>query len=289
MKKFKKVWIILAVCLIISGAIISALALASLNFDFTGLSTEKFIESEQQIDQDFSNIKIDVNTSDIKFAPSNDNKCKVVFIDTLNLKHTVNVDNDTLFISIQDSRKWYEHICISLGKWSLTVYLPKETYNSLSIESDTNDITIPKDFAFTNIKIETDTGDVTLLSSASDLLDISTDTGKIEIGNIDRNVNVIKCKNIKVESDTGDVKLWRTTASDTITVQTATGDVWFYVVKASYVKVKTNTGDVEGNLYYAPTFKTNTDTGSVKVPPTKNDGVFEIDTNTGDICFKVVK
>ena len=78
-------------------------------------------------------------------------------------------------------------------------------------------------------------------------------------------------------------------ASDTITVKSNTGDVWFCIVESPYINVVTNTGDVEGDLYYAPTFKAKTDTGTVKVPPAKSDDVFEITTDTGDIYFKVVK
>lgn len=291
MKTSKKVWIIIAVCLIVLGGIIGTLALASVNFDFLSLSTEKITESEQLIDKDFSSIKIDVRTSDVIFVPSADKKCRVICIDTENVKHTTTVKDDTLLISVKDSRKWYDHIGISFGNTSVTVVLPKESYDSLNITGNTSDITISKDFIFTNIKITTDTGDVSLLSSAKETLDISTDTGDIEIGSVldIKNIKRIECKNIKIESDTGEIELWRTMASDTITVKNNTGDVWFCIVESPYVNVVTNTGDVEGDLYYAPTFKTKTDTGTVKVPPAKSEDLFEITTDTGDIYFKVVK
>lgn len=291
MKTAKKVWIIVAVCLIVLGIIVSACSLAKLDFNFESLATQKTISNEHIIADDFSNIKIDVNTSDIEFVRSLNNECKVVAVETEKIKHNVTVNNDTLLISVEDNREWYEYIGISFGEKSITVYLPKEHYDSLNIEADTSDLTIPKDFTFGNVEIETDTGDVSLLSSAKETLDISTDTGDIEIGSVldIKNIKRIECKNIKIESDTGDIKLWRTMASDTITVKSNTGDVWFCIVESPYVNVVTNTGDVEGDLYYAPTFKAKTDTGTVKVPPAKSDDVFEITTDTGDIYFKVVK
>lgn len=290
MKTSKKVWIIIAVCLIALGSIIGTLALASVNFDFLSFSTETITESEQLIDKDFSSIKIAVRTSDVMFVPSEDKKCRVICIDTENVKHTATVKDDTLLISVEDGRKWYDHIGIFFGNTSVTVALPKESYDLLNITGNTSDITISKDFIFTNIKITTDTGDVSLLSSAKETLDISTDTGDIEIGSFDiKKDKPIECKNIKIESDTGDIKLLQTTASDTITIESNTGKVKFYLVKAPYVNVVTDTGDVEGDLYYAPTFKTKTDTGTVKVPPAKSDDLFEITTDTGDIYFKVVK
>lgn len=290
MKTAKKIWIIIAVCLIAVGAMISAWSLASTGFDFEGLATEKFISNEHNIIADFSNIKIDVNTSDIDFVRSETNECMVVAIDSEKVKHTVTVENDTLLIGIEDNREWYDYIGISFGEMSLTIHLSKDSYNSLNIEADTSDITVPQDFVFGNAEIETDTGDIKLLSSVSETLDISTDTGEIEIGEMDvRYFKCVECKNIKIESDTGDIKLWRTMASDTITVQSDTGDVWFCVVEAPYVNVVTDTGDVEGDLYTAPKFITKTDTGTVKVPDARTDDIFEITTNTGDIYFKVVK
>lgn len=290
MNKLKKVWITVAVCLIVIGSIISVLALTSLNFDFSSLSTEKFIESEQQIVQDFNNIKIDVNTSDIKFVPSNDEKCRVISVDTKNVKHTATVQGDTLLISIQDNRKWYEHIGISLGNTSLTVVLPEDSYAALNITADTSDIIISQDFTFDSIDIEGSTGDVNSKAKAVNYLNVKLTTGNVEIGDIDiRNTPYINPKNVNISATTGDVKLWRTGAQENLTVKCTTGDVWFYVVKAPHVAVKTSTGDVEGNLYTAPRFITKTGTGDVKVPDAKNDDVFEITTDTGDIYFKVVK
>ena len=49
MKTAKKVWIIVAVCLIVSGTIIGALSLAKVNYDFVNLSTENFISNEHNI------------------------------------------------------------------------------------------------------------------------------------------------------------------------------------------------------------------------------------------------
>ena len=291
MKTAKKVWITVAICLIVLGAGVSMCSLAKLDFNFESLATQKAISNEHKITDDFSNIKIDVDTSDIEFVYSQTDECMVVFVENEKTKHNVTVNNNTLVIDVEDNRKWYDHIGISFSEMSVTVHLPKEKYVSLNIETNTSDITIPKDFTFGNVEVETDTGDVSLLSSAKETLDISTDTGDIEIGSVldIKNIKRIECKNIKIESDTGEIELWRTMASDTITVKNNTGDVWFCIVESPYVNVVTNTGDVEGDLYYAPTFKTKTDTGTVKVPPAKSDDVFEITTDTGDIYFKVVK
>lgn len=287
MKTAKKVWIIIAVCLIVLGAIIGAVSLAMMNFDFSNLNTNKFVSNEHKITEDFNNIKIDVDTSDIEFVRSQTEECMVVTIDTDKIKHSVSVQNGTLTVSVEDDREWYDYIGIWTGEISLTIHLPKDSYDSLDIDADTSDITVAKDFTFENVEIETDTGDVEFLASASEKLDINTDTGKIEIGTVRLRGNIYK--NINLKTDTGDIKLWLIVAQEKITVKSSTGDVWFGVVEAPYVSVKTSTGDVEGNLYTAPKFITKTGTGDVNVPEAKTDYVFEITTGTGDIYFKIVK
>ena len=287
MKTAKKVWIIVAVCLIVSGTIIGALSLAKVNYDFVNLSTENFISNEHNITEDFSNIKIDVKTSDIDFVRSQTDECMVVSIDTEKVKHNVSVENDTLLIVVEDNREWYDDIGIFHGENSLTINLPKDYYDSLDIEADTSDIIISKNLSFGTATIKTDTGDVEFVASVSEKLDIKTDTGEIEIGDADILGNDYKYINLK--SSTGDIKLWHIVAREKITVQNSTGDVWFGMVNASYVSVKTSTGDVEGNLYTAPKFITKTSTGDVNVPKAQTDDIFEITTSTGDINFKVVK
>lgn len=287
MKTAKKVWIIVAVCLIVSGTIIGALSLAKVNYDFVNISTENFISNEHNITEDFSNIKIDVKTSDIDFVRSQTDECMVVSIDTEKVKHNVSVENDTLLIVVEDNREWYDYIGIFHGENSLTINLPKDYYDSLDIEADTSDIIISKNLSFGTATIKTDTGDVEFVASVSEKLDIKTDTGEIEIGDADILGNDYKYINLK--SSTGDIKLWHIVAREKITVQNSTGDVWFGMVNASYVSVKTSTGDVEGNLYTAPKFITKTSTGDVNVPKAQTDDIFEITTSTGDINFKVVK
>ena len=89
MKKSKIVWIIIAVSLIILGAVISTLSLARLNFDFSNLNTQKYVSNEHIVTEDFSNIKIDVDTSDIELVRSENNECMIVSVDTDKVKHIV--------------------------------------------------------------------------------------------------------------------------------------------------------------------------------------------------------
>lgn len=301
MKTAKKVWIIIAVCLVAAGGIISALSFAAIGFDFEGLATEKFISNEHNVTEDFSNIKIDVNTSDIDFVRSETDECMVVSIDSEKVKHTVAVKDGTLLISIEDNRKWYDYIGVSFGGMSLTIHLPKEQYDTLKIESDTSDIIVPKDFTFSGASIETDTGDIEFLASLSGALEISSDTGNIKIDSINAEsiilendtgkteLNEVKCENINAESDTGDIRFINTLVSEDITATSDTGDVMFEESDAELIYVKTATGDVTGTLLSQKVFITETNTGNVSVPKFTTGGKCRIVTTSGDIDMQVKK
>lgn len=295
MKKSKIVWIIIAVCMIGFGAIIGTLALATLNFDFDSLATQKTISNEHHILQNFNNIKINVNTSNVEFVCSENNECMVVSIDTEKIEHTVTVENDTLLIETEDNRKWYDYIGIHFGETSLTVHLPKDSYDSLSIKADTSDITVPKDFTFNTACIETDTGDIGFSANMLGVLDISTDTGRIDFGIIkaqdiilesdtgDIAFNSAECENVSIENDTGDVRFSNTIVTEKISVTTSTGDVSFDYSDAEEISICTNTGDVSGRLLSEKVFICDSGTGKIDVPYSMSGGRCEITTDTGDI------
>lgn len=299
MKTAKKVWITVAICLIVLGAGVSMCSLAKLDFNFESLATQKAISNEHKITDDFSNIKIDVDTSDIEFVSSQTDECMVVFVENEKTKHNVTVNNNTLLIDVEDNRKWYDHIGISFSEMSITVHLPKEHYDSLNIEADTSDLTIPKDFTFGNVEVETDTGDVGMLSNVSETLDISTDTGDVKIQEITaQNIILetdtgrtyltnVNCNSLVSSGDTGDIGFKNVDAGKKFSITRSTGDIKFDQCDADELYIKTSTGDVEGLLSTSKIFVCETSTGDIIVPPTTQGGKCEIITDTGDIRIQV--
>lgn len=291
MSKRSKIWLVVAVCFMLTGVIFFTGVMSMLKWDFKKLDTTKYENNTHVVSEQFKNISINTITADVLFIKSDDDTCKVECLEHQKVKHTVTVKDQTLNISINDNRKWYDHITFfGLTEPQIKVYLPKEQYGSLVININTGDIEIPKEFTFDGIDIKGTTSDVNSKATAVNFLNVKLSTGNVEIGDIDvRNTPYIEPENVNISVSTGKVELWRTGAKENLTVKTTTGDVWFYIVKAPHVTVKTTTGNVEGNLYTAPRFITKTTTGDVKVPEAKTDDVFEITTGTGDIYFKVVK
>lgn len=319
MSKGVKIWLIVAASLVLIGAIIFVGVMGVLEWNFSSLSTTKYVTNEYEISDSYKNIKVVTNTADITFIPSENTK--IICYEQANVKHSVSVKDNTLYIEVNDMRKWYEHIGIYWKTQKITVYIPACEYGTLTVKGDTGDTQIPKGFKFESIDISQSTGDVNCLASANGDVKIKTSTGAIKVENItagllDLNVSTgdvltsdiecagdvllststgkaiiqnIRCNDIISTGDTGDITLNNVIAAEKFSVERSTGDVKLDGCDASELIIKTDTGDVKGILLSDKIFLTESDTGSIKVPETTSGGKCKITTDTGDIKIEIKK
>ena len=321
MTKATKICLIIAAALVTLGLLVSVGALFMIKFDFSSLNTAKLETSTHEISEDFDNITIETDTSDIILLPSTDDKCKVVCYEYQKENHSVSVVDGTLKVIREDTREWYDHIGIfSFGSSSIKIYLPESKYASISIKADTSDINIPNDFRFGSIEAVLSTGDVKCYASASQSLKIKTSTGDITVENVkvgalglttstgdiiasgvkcDGDVELkvttgktyltnLTCKNLTSQGDTGDINLKGVISSEKLNISRSTGDVTFDGCDASTLLIVTDTGDVTGRLLSGKLFVYKTDTGDVDLPKSTNGGgVCDITTDTGDIRINI--
>lgn len=319
MRRAGKIWLVAAAALVALGGILFTGAMFANDWDFNKLSTTTYTTNTYEVDDDFTSISIDVETTRIEFAPADDGRCRVVCFEDEKVRHAASVRNGTLVIDTVDTRKWYEYISFTLKQPKMTVYLPQNAYDSLRIETDTGDITIPKDFTFRTLQIEGDTADVDCFASASQSiairlstgnihleqiaaqsLELTTDTGRIRVGTADVGAHIriktdtgrveltdVACHDLYAESDTGDITLKNVIAAGNCTVESDTGDITFDRSDAAALSVKTDTGDITGTLLSDKIFLTRTSTGRISVPKTVTGGRCELQTSTGDIRIEI--
>ena len=320
MKKSTKAWMIAGISLAVAGSAAFVGAMAMLNWDFSKLSNIKYETNTYTVDQSFENLSVNVKTDNLSFALAEDGKCSVVCHEQEKMKHTVEVNQNTLEINVNDTREWYEHIgFFSFDSPKTTVYLPKERFASLTIDASTGDIDIPKVFGFDSIGIYGSTGNVNCAASSKGLTQIKRSTGNILVngassgelklttstGNIclesvsaegDITISVstgqstlsdVTCKNLTTDGSTGEVFLKNVIASQAFSIDRSTGDVAFDRCDAAEILVKTSTGDVTGSLLSEKVFITDTSTGDIRVPPTTTGGKCTIKTGTGDIRIDI--
>lgn len=298
-KAIKKLFIA-AAFLTISGSVIFIGAMAALGFDFSKLSTMKYETNTYEVSGGFDKISIDTDITDIVFARSDDESCKVVCFEAERMKHSVRCSNGTLTIGVNDERKWYEHIGISISSPKMTIYLPQSEYTSLSIDTATGNIDIPKGFNFNEIEIKSATGDIDCTANASDSIKIRSNTGNIDVSSVKSKCDIdiktntgsvkltdIACTNFTAESDTGKITLTNVVAEDNIFIESDTGSIKLNSSDAARLSLKTDTGNITGTLLSEKIFIAKSSTGKVNVPETESGGKCEIKTATGNIKIEI--
>ena len=315
-----KAWITVGIVLMVMGLTVFTVAMVSNGFEFAKLGTVRYETNTHEIKDEFSKISIDISTANIILLPSEDGKCRVECYEEEKIKHTVSVKDGTLSIVSVDEREWYDYIGINFDSAKITVYLPKNEYESLTIRESTGRVTIPSLFTFGSIDIKTSTGDVDCLASVKSEMKITTSTGGINLekltagalslevttgrvtvsdvsceGDISVKVSTgdciltnTSCKKLSSIGSTGDVTLEKVIASESFFIKRSTGDVHFVSSDAADIFVKTDTGYVKGSLLTKKVFITDSSTGKINVPKTTEGGKCEIITDTGDITLNVL-
>lgn len=320
MKKSTKVWLIVAASLLLLGIFILGGTLSMIKWDLTKLCTQKYETNTHEITEDFDNISINTNTSDLIFFPSSDGKCKVICHEIEKTKHAVTVEGETLTINCIDTRKWYDYITLfSFDTPKITIYLPKNEYSALVLSTSTGDTKIPNDFKFNTIDINGSTGDIDCFASSAEAvkikistgdinirdisagaLDLATSTGDITLTSVicsgdiklhvttgDTKLTDITAKSLRSTGNTGDISLRNVIITDAMNITRNTGDIKLDACDAAEIIIKTDTGDVTGTLLTEKVFIASSNTGDVEHPKTANGGRCEITTGTGDIDINI--
>lgn len=310
-----KIWLIMGIVLVVIGLILFVVVMTVNNWDFTKLSTAKYVTNTYEISEAFQNLTLESDTADIRFVKSDDGSCRVVCLEAQKEKHTVSVQNNTLYIRLTDERKWYDYIGINIGAPKITVYLPGEEYGAVTIKESTGDIEISGDFRFESVDIAVSTGDVTNFASVSGEIKIHASTGDIAVQNVSAgalnlkastgkvnvtsvtcegnmqigvttgkiNMTDVVCRSFVSTGSTGDIFLKNVIAAEQLSVTRDTGSVKMENCDAAEIFVKTTTGDVSGSLLSEKIVFAKTNTGKVNVPQSVTGGKCEITTNTGNI------
>ncbi len=316
----KKAALIIASILLIAGIIIGVAALASAKFDYHMFETASSEMKDYPVEGDFHSIEIHGNTEIIRFAQSDDGTAHVLCRETKKNVHPVKVENGTLKITSEETTGWRNLIEISFEKKLITVYLPKDTYEMLTIETHTGDAEVPDWLTFgsavihgstadvrfdaavdNRLSIETSTGDIFLNGASAETIDCTATTGDIRMTNVacrgDVQANVttgevilegLTCRNLVTDGSTGELSLIDVLASGMISIERGTGEVAFRNSDAAEILVKTSTGDVTGTLLTDKIFDVHSSTGDIRVPDSVSGGRCSITTTTGDILIRIV-
>ena len=256
----KKGLIIAAVVLIALGILVFAGGFIASGFNFAKLDVAKYETNTYNVDGTFNGIEVNTIESDVTLKPSEDGQFRAVCVERNGKNFEVRVENGTLKVNEPKRDNWPMRM-FSFKSPSVTLYLPQEHYEALSVKTVTGDVDAE------NVNVE-------------GIVSVTVTTGDIKFSGV-------TCKSFKTSGNTGDVELIDTVATDSFDIQRSTGDVVFGNSDAGEITVKTTTGDVSGTLRTDKIFTVKSTTGDVKVPDSASGGKCEIRTTTGDISISV--
>ena len=279
MRKKTLLWLSAGALLVFLGAAIFFGALVAANFDFMKFSTASYEDKSYEITEEFTSISILATTADILVVPT-DGAARVECHELQNITHTVTVKDGALIIEEKDTRAWHERIGITFGSQRVTVYLPEGLWRSLTVRAATSDVKV-SGLAFDTVDVTLNTGDLEINGvTCTGTVTHTATTGDAELKDL-------TCAALVSKADTGELSMERVTVSGALTVERGTGDVELEACDAATIAIKTSTGDVEGTLLTDKTFVVNTGTGKKRVPQNTSGGLCEITTSTGDVEIKI--
>lgn len=320
MKGTTKSWLLTAAVLLLAGGLVFAWAMSGLHWDFSALGTVQYVTNTAEVDERVRNLSIRSDTAEIVFAPSEDGRCRVVFYEPENRRHTASVEDGTLVIEEAEAGAWYEHITLlSFATPKITVCLPETDYAALEIRGGTGSVSIPADFTFERmdiavstggarcaasvsgpVRIKTGTGDIRLNDLSAGALRLSVSTGAVELrsvacaGDVELTVSTgraylaeVSCKNLVSGGSTGDLVLEQVVVGEKMTLARSTGDLRLVQCDAAELEIQTGTGSVTGSLRSEKVFFAKSGTGRVEVPETVSGGPCRVTTSTGDIRLEI--
>ena len=280
MIKNKTTSIFIALALIVLGIIIIVLAAAVNKWDMTKLSTSTYNTKTYTITDSFEDISINTDVSNISFELSNDQSCKLVCNEYENEGHIFKSEDNTLLISQENNKKWYEYISISFHTPKLTVYLPQKEYNSLVVNTGTGNVALTQELSFQSIDIKTSTGNVKIENVSTQSLRVDVSTGDIDLKSLN-------CASLISKGNTGRCLLKNVIAQNELSVTRTTGDVTFEKCDSNSITIKASTGTVSGTLCSGKNFTVRSSTGDIDVPPSTSGGECKITTSTGNIIVSI--
>lgn len=302
MKKSKKILITVAVILIAVGIICGFCGIYSLGFNFNEISTSDFVTHTYTVEDDFTNIIIEDAESNINFYKSNDDKCRVLCDEREKVTHTVVNENNTLTVRVKDERNWFERINIGffIADMRVSVYLPKNKYDSLNAASMSGDIDVANEFTFDNAKVGSISGDVSVKADVKQELNISSTSGDVIINNISAtecinassvsgeiDLSNVKGKEIFANTISGGVMLTDTVASQKLKANSTSGEINLKRCDAKNIVLDTVSGEISGTLLSNKQFITETTSGTVNVPQSVSNEECRITTVSGDIYIEI--
>ena len=115
MKTSKKIALIVAAILFVSGAVLAGVGLSLRPLDDkASMFAPVYLDHTIVVSEDFLHVTVNRTDCDVSFYQASDGECRVVCHAPSGVRHTAKVEEDTLTLREEDTRRWFEKI----GVWA---------------------------------------------------------------------------------------------------------------------------------------------------------------------------
>ncbi len=277
-----KIAIIVAVCSIIVGCVLCVGAFVLNNNRFPNgkvgiisLGEGDLVKKTMEIDSKFRNIDIeDLPSMNVKICKSDINKCYVEYYDSDNMRHSIDVSNDTLSISVEKKKGSINISFISFCP-ETTVYLTEKEYDRINVVASSGDIDIDYDVIADELQLKASSGSICANNVSGNNASIIASSGIIK-------VNGASFADIEVETSSGDIEL-NNSEIDSIYAKSTSGDIDYSGVKANTIRFATTSGSTSGYSVLAKeSIEGSASSGDIEFE-SASSLLFDLKTSSGDI------
>lgn len=208
-------------------------------------------------------LEVDVTTRNVVIAPSEDDMISVSYYEKEDDIWNVTLVDHVLKVTLDEEftiSHWFSWSFASREVLTLTINIPaNETFN-IDATTNTGDIVLSHFLNVETLNLKTDTGriDVEDVDATSATLDTATGSVHYDLGNIDTKLSI--------DTNTGSVYISNVDTYQ-IDVNVDTGSIYLNQVNSNKIDLKSNTGSIYTTDLDLTnrTLKLQTDTGTVKV------------------------
>ena len=278
MRTEKKVALLVAVSLVVLGVAMATIAMTMVKWNFTSFATEtEYQQKSYDISEDFDSIEIKSGDQDITIVKSDDNNAHFTCYENDDISFDVKVEGKTLHIEENTKKKWNINLMEFSGDREDVLYLPKDTYESLSVMLGSGDIKTNENFTFSAIEAKVGSGDINISNlQCKNKFEFEVASGKVIV------TDTVSKGSFDISTGSGDIQL-NNCEGLTVELNTGSGAIEFSGLEGTSINMVTGSGDVEGSLKSGKVFDAITMSGDCSVPANEGNGTCTVRTGSGDI------
>ncbi len=321
MKKSVKIVLWTALALIGAGIVLFLVGLLVTKGDFSKISTVEYENRQRTVEEEFTDISIEQYTDNVYVYPTTESVCRIDYMQSENILQSIAVQDGVLRIAEQDNRKWYECVGIFWGNKEMCIYLPQAEYNAVKIKASSGSVEIASGFTFASVDVRVESGDINLSADAHTDIKLTAQSGNVDVKNASaasltataqsgairlENVTAkdsvslgvqsgeiiatgVTCSGFTASTQSGDVQLENVLSAGITEIRTQSGDIHLHACDGAAYRIIAQSGSVKGTVRSAKVFYASTKSGSVNVPQSNEGGMFEVNTQSGDIDLRVAE